>query len=125
MADSSMRDFFRKLMMIVAVVLGLLFIYQIRNIFVYIIIAILLAYLAHSPVTWLRCYRVPRWLAILIVFLGLFLFGVLLIGVTAPIIYNEATQLVSAVPQILEGLETRINADFQKLLPGEHAAIRV
>lgn len=117
MAESSMRDFFRKLMMIVAVVLGLLFIYQIRNIFVYLIIAVLLAYLAHPPVTWLRCHKVPRGLAIMLVFLALFLFGGLLVGLTAPIIYNEATQLVSELPKALDGLETRLNATFQTYFP--------
>jgi predicted PurR-regulated permease PerM len=113
----TMRDFIRKTFFIAGLILGLLFIYQVRNIFIYLIIAILLAYLAHPPVSWLRKHRVPKGLAILIVFLGLFLFGLVLIGVTAPIIYNQATQLISAIPQALAGLETRINTVFKSYFP--------
>jgi predicted PurR-regulated permease PerM len=112
-----MKDFIRKTLFVAGLILGLLFIYQIRNIFIYLIIAILLAYLAHPPVNWLRRHRVPRALAILIVFLGLFLFAVLLVGITAPIIYNEATQLASSLPQALDGLETRINALLKSYFP--------
>lgn len=117
MADNSLRDFSRKTLVIVAVILGLLFLYQIRNIFVFVIIAVLLAYMAHPPVCWLRRFRVPKWLAILLVFLALFLFAIVLVGITAPIIYGEATQLVSDLPQAVEQIETRLNTVFHTYFP--------
>ncbi len=117
MAEGSLKDFFRKTLVVAVVVIGLLFIYQIRNIFVFIIIAVLLAYLAHPPVRWLRRHRVPRSLAIIIVFLGLFLFGLVLVGITVPIIYTEATQLVGEIPHALESMETRLNALFISYFP--------
>jgi len=113
-----MKDFVRKTLFVAGLVLLLVFLYYIRFIFIYIVIAVLLAYLMAAPVDWLVRRRIPRTLAILSVFLVYAVLLTVLLILTIPIITDEASQLVKDAPVYISKVEAKVNYYFERYYPG-------
>jgi len=112
-----MKDFIRKTLFVLGVLLALGFLYLVRGIFLYLIIAVLLAYLMYGPLRWLRQHRVPRSLAVAIVFLGLIIVIAGIIALITPVLYHETAQLAREIPGALTSLENRLNSLLQQSFP--------
>jgi len=112
-----MKDFIRKTLFVLGVLLALVFLYLIRGIFIYLVIAVLLAYLMYAPLRWLRRHRVARGLAVAIVFLGLLIVIAGLIALIMPVLYRETAQLAKEIPGALTTLENRLNSFLQQSFP--------
>ena len=113
-----MKDFTRKTLFVVGLVLLLVFLYYIRFIFIYIVIAVLLAYLMAAPVDWLVRHRIPRTFSIVIVFLIFAVLLGLLLILTIPVITDETSQLVKDAPIYMSQLEAKVNYYFERYYPG-------
>lgn len=113
-----MYDFARKTLFVIGVLLLCLLIYAVRSVFIYVVIAVLLAYFMYGPVRWLRNHRVPRGLAILLVFLGIVIVLGGLVALLIPVIYKEAAQFAKDVPALLADLEAKLNATLERAFPG-------
>jgi len=113
-----MYDFARKTLFVIGVLLLCLLIYAVRSVFIYIIISVLLAYFMYGPVRWLRNLRVPRGLAILLVFTGIVVLIGGLVALIAPVLYREASQFAKDIPALLSDVEARLNAALERAYPG-------
>ncbi len=79
-------------------------------------LAAVLAYLLDPLVSWLEHRRVPRLLAVLVVFLLFAVFGLLLVGVIGPSLYNETQKFSRALPSYLERSWNQMDGFLQKNL---------
>jgi predicted PurR-regulated permease PerM len=113
-----MYDFARKTLFVIGVLLLCLLIYVVRTVFIYVVIAVLLAYFMYGPVRWLRNRRVPRGLAILLVFLGIVVVIGGLVALITPVMYNEAADFAKDVPALLADIEAKLNAAMERAFPG-------
>ncbi len=112
-----MKDFIRRTLFVIGVLLALAFLYLIRGVFIYLIVAMLLAYLMYAPLRWLRLHRVPRGLAVAIVFLGLLVIIAGLLALILPVLYHETAQLAKEIPGALTSLENSLNNVMRQNFP--------
>ena len=83
---------------IVGIILGLWFIYLIRNILVIIFIAVLLAMAFDPLVTYFKKRKIPRPLGIIIIYVGIFTVLSLLIALIIPPLAEQIGQIASSFP---------------------------
>jgi predicted PurR-regulated permease PerM len=86
------------LLLVLATVLGLVVLWQLRSLIVLLMIAIVLAASIAPVVDWAEQWRVPRWLTVVLVYLGLIagLTGVVL--VIGPTAFSQIEQLIRQLP---------------------------
>ncbi len=91
-----------------AIVLGLIFVYLIRDILVMIFLAVIIAAAADTPIDWLARHKIRRGLAVAIVYIfALAIFG-LIIYLIVPSLANQVKQLAINLPDYLKGLENKL-----------------
>jgi predicted PurR-regulated permease PerM len=95
---SAWRQTLRTVLIVVAVALTLYLIYLLRRPLTWIFIAAFIAIALAGPVNFLQ-RRMPRGLAIALVYIGLILVPFALIGVLVPPIVTQANNLVEKLPQ--------------------------
>ena len=88
---------------------------QLGTVILYVALALFLALGLDPVVSWLQRRDVPRWLAILLVFVVVISVFVALIATIVPIVVNETTKLVENWDEIVEGLT---NSDLVAWLNG-------
>lgn len=104
MSDRQISISFSNILLIVAVVLGLILLWQLQSLIVILMISVVIAASLSPLVNWAEKMQVPRWLGVICVYLTLIatLTGVgLLIG---PTIIHQIQNLVSKLPIFLEQL---------------------
>jgi len=121
-----MKDALRALIIqtsiIVGVPIALIALYYVRIVFVYIVLAVLLAYLMAKPVRLLRRFaRFPAPLAFIVVLIAIFVVAFALGFAIGQRVYTEAYGLVREIPQIADRFEYKINKWLQKHYPGAPA----
>jgi len=87
---------------IVLILLGLVFLYAIRDILAIIFVAVIIAAAINGPVSWLQRHRVPRLLGVVFIYLLLFLLLGLIITLVFPPLAEQIKQLASHFPEIME-----------------------
>jgi predicted PurR-regulated permease PerM len=102
-SPAAWRQTLRTVLIVVAVAVVLYLIYLLRRPLTWIFIAGFLATALSGPVNFLQ-RRMPRALAILVVYLGLILVPVLLIGVLVPPIVTQANNLIQNLPHYASDL---------------------
>jgi predicted PurR-regulated permease PerM len=105
---TSTRVVLRTVLVVVTVVLSLYIIYRLRQPITWIVIAGFIALALSAPVT-LLSRRMPRGLAITLVYLGLIAVPVGVGIAIVPTLIGEAEQLVNDVPQYAQDLQTFVN----------------
>jgi predicted PurR-regulated permease PerM len=91
-----------------AFVLGLLFLFTIRNIIFYLFFAIIVAAGLRPPVLMLS-RRLPYWLALATVYISLLGVLVLTLVLVIPVIVIEVSNFIVSLPQFLESLQPAIH----------------
>ena len=89
------------------------FIILVKTIFFPIVVAGFLYYLTISIVDWLTHWRVPRTIAILLIFVVFGLILLFLILYLAPILQRQLTGLISNIPRFLTEINQRLQ-EFQE-----------
>jgi predicted PurR-regulated permease PerM len=115
-SQSAWRQTLRTVLIVVAVAVGLYLIYLLRKPLTWIFIAGFLAIALAGPVNWLQ-RRLPRGLSIALVYLGLIVAPVLLMGVLVPPIVTQANNLVDNLPKYA--------ADFSDFVTSNHTLHRL
>lgn len=103
------RRLYRRLYLIVVSIAGLYFLYKVRIILTPFIFAFLIAYLLSPLVQLLENKKIPRSLAILIVYIGVFGILALLIVFGVPHILSELNKLGKAIPRLTDEVQEIIN----------------
>lgn len=85
----------------VAFLAGLWFLVQIKDIIILVFLSLLLLAAFLKPVEWLTRHKVPRILAIIIVYLILIAFISFAIGIIIPPLVSQTSDLISKFPQII------------------------
>src|SRR3989338_1764623 len=93
---------------ILVMVLAFVFLYLLRDVIVILFFAIVIASAVHPLVNWLEEKRVPRLLAVLLLYLVLATLLAVFFSLIIPIVAFEMTQLGQALPRIFSGLSEAI-----------------
>ncbi len=95
----------------ILIILGIFFLYLIKDILLMVIIAIIIAAAATGPVNWLQNRRVPRLLGVVFIYLFFLLLLALVIALVIPPLGEQIKQLANVFPDFLD----QISVGFQKL----------
>lgn len=86
---------------VVVVLAAALFVYLLRDVLVILFLAIVIASAVHPFVNWLETKRIPRLLAVIVLYLVLAALIGVFISLVVPVIASELNQLGSALPNFL------------------------
>ncbi len=112
-------DFLKRTLVVAGVILFILALYYARIVFVYIVLAILLAYLMARPVRFLRKRaKLSPPLAFLSVFILILLIITTISIAIGERVYSEAYELVQTLPDAADKLEYKVNKWLGKHFPG-------
>lgn len=95
---------------IILILLGLVFLYIIRDVLIIVFVAIVIAAAINGPANWLQRHRVPRILGVIFLYLILFLVLALIITLILPPLAEQIKHLVTAFPEYTE----KIGVGFQE-----------
>lgn len=99
------KIFYRRLFLIAVSIAGLYFLYRVRIILIPFVFAFFLAYLLNPPVQYIEKRKVPKGVAILIVYLVVFVLLVFLTVIVVPHIFTELNQLGTAIPKLIKEIQ--------------------
>ncbi|OGD85576.1 hypothetical protein A2164_04125 [Candidatus Curtissbacteria bacterium RBG_13_35_7] len=85
----------------VAVLIGLWFLVQVREIIILIFLSIIFLSALLKPVNWLNSRHIPRVFSVLIVYILVIAFIAFAIGIIIPPLVSQTTDFISGLPQIL------------------------
>jgi len=93
----------------IAIVVGLLFLYLIRDLLLMIVVAIVIASAIDSWVDWLHKKRVPRWLSVILIFALIIGAAVLVVSLLIPPILEQAQQLIDVSPEYAQAIVDKVS----------------
>lgn len=93
---------------IILILLGLVFLYLIRDILMIVLVAVIIAAAINGPVSWLQKRRVPRLLGVIFIYLLLFLLLALIISLVLPPLAGQIKQLAGYFPEFMEKIGVSI-----------------
>ncbi len=94
----------------IIILVGLIFLYLIRDILLIVLIAIVVASALNGPVSWLQRHRVPRLLGVIFIYLLFSLLIGLVVSLVFPPLAEQVKQLASHFPEFME----KIGLSFQE-----------
>jgi len=92
----------------ILIILGLVFVYLVRDILLIIFFAIIIAAAIEDPVKWLVGKKVKRVFAVALIYFSVALFVALIFYLVVPPLVSQVKALVSNLPEISEGLAARL-----------------
>lgn len=87
---------------VVLILLGLVFLYLIRDVLVMVFVAIIIAAAISRPANWLKKYSVPRILGVIFLYLLLFFVLALIVYLILPLLAEETKNLAAVFPKYAE-----------------------
>ncbi|MBU1136995.1 AI-2E family transporter [Patescibacteria group bacterium] len=93
---------------LIVILLGLIFIYLIRDILLIVVVSVIIATAATGPVNWLQNRRVPRLLGVIFIYLLLLLLLASVIALVFPLLSEQVRQLSSNFPGFLEKINLNL-----------------
>jgi predicted PurR-regulated permease PerM len=109
----------------ILIILGVLFLYFIRDILMIVFVAVIIAAAINGPASWLQRRRVPRLLGVIFIYLLLFLLLALVVSLVLPPLAEQIKQLAKCFPEFMGrvGLSVqewwgqyKLDGDLQTLL---------
>lgn len=95
---------------IIIILLGLVFLYFIRDILLIIFVSVIIAAAMNGPVSWLQNHKIHRILGVLFVYLIFLLLAILVITIISPVLAEQIKQLANYFPELIE----KVNIGFQE-----------
>ena len=83
---------------IIIILLGLVFLYFIRDILLIIFVSVIIAAAMNGPVSWLQNHKIHRILGVLFVYLIFLLLAILVITIISPVLAEQIKQLANYFP---------------------------
>lgn len=113
-----------------AVLAGIFFLYIIRDILAALVFAIIIASALEPAIEWLRAYRVPRVLGVVLIYLGIAAMLFFVFYLVFPLLIDEFREVSSAIPtlreQALKGIERAGDLPFSSFfIDGLEGFVRV
>ncbi|MAF20646.1 MAG: hypothetical protein CMI55_03115 [Parcubacteria group bacterium] len=93
---------------IILILLGLVFLYLVRDILIIVFVAVIIASAINGPVSWLQRHKVPRILGVIFIYLALFLILATVITLVFPPLAEQTKQLAANFPQVLEKVSSSV-----------------
>jgi predicted PurR-regulated permease PerM len=107
--DSQGAQTIRRVLVIVALLAGGIALWQVRQVILLALTAVMLTILLTSPVRWLTRRGVGRRVAVVISLIGMVAVFILLVALMLPQLISQFGQLMELIPQALVALENWIN----------------
>ncbi len=85
---------------ILLILLGLVFLYAVRDVLVIVFISFVLAAAMNPTITSLQRRGIPRWVSIALIYVGILAVIGLLVVLVVPLVTDELAQLIRAFPQL-------------------------
>jgi len=95
---------------IVIILLGLVFLYFIRDILLILFVSVIIASAINSPVNWLQKHKIHRILGVAFIYLLFLLLAALIITIIFPVLAEQVKQLATHFPGLLD----KITIGFQE-----------
>ncbi|MEO0351878.1 MAG: AI-2E family transporter [Cyanobacteria bacterium P01_A01_bin.15] len=116
-AETSIKDpsqrlsiSFSSVALLIASIPCLVILWQLKSLLLLVMISVVLACSVAPVVDWAERYRVPRWLGVILVYLGL-IGGLVLLGVLiGPTVFEQIEQIIRRLPLSLRGLLNEADA---------------
>jgi predicted PurR-regulated permease PerM len=99
---------------IILILLGLVFLYIIRDVLMMVFVAIIIASAINGPASWLQRHRVPRVLGVTFLYLLLFLVLALIISLILPPLAEQVKHLAVAFPEYIEKIGLSLQGWWEK-----------
>jgi predicted PurR-regulated permease PerM len=93
---------------VILILLGLFFLFIVRDIVLIVFISIVIAAAVDGPVSWLQRRRVPRFLGVIFIYLVVILILALLMTLVVPPLAQQVKQLAGSFPEFVDKTETAI-----------------
>jgi predicted PurR-regulated permease PerM len=105
---------------LVALVVGAAFyiVYRFANVFFVLFVAVVLATALRPAVAWLGRWRIPPWLAVLLIYLVALVGGVGLVALSAPLLITQAVSLINSAPNYYAQARTYLGNQQNALIQG-------
>lgn len=91
-------------LLLILAIPALLLLWQLRSLFLLVLISVVLASSIAPLVDWAESYRAPRWLAVLLIYIGLLATGVGIGLLAGPTIFEQIQQLLRQIPVSLKNV---------------------
>ncbi len=91
---------------VVLILLGLVFLFLIRDILLIVFISVIIAAAISSPVNWLHQRRIPRILGVVFIYLAILLFLALIVALIFPPLAEQVKQLAQNFPDLVNKVST-------------------
>ncbi len=105
----------------VLVVLGIFFLYLIKDILMIVFVAVVIAAALSGPVGWLQRHKVPRLLGVIFIYLSLFLILGIIVSLVFPTLSEQIKLLAENFPALME----KLGLSFQGVWQGADAHINL
>lgn len=92
-------------LIVVAVVLSLAFLFLIRQVLIFLVLAVVIASALKPPVDWLNRRGLPRFVAVLIIYLGVVALLGLIVWVVVPPLIEQGRALIENLPAYADSFE--------------------
>lgn len=99
---------YKTIVFTVALLIGLRFLIQIREIITLIFLSIILLSALLKPVEWLNSRKVPRVLSVLLVYIVLIIIISLTVGIIVPPLLTQSADFISKLPQIASAINNTV-----------------
>ncbi len=117
MYNTTTKTMYRRLFLGTVSIAGLYFLYRVRIIFIPFILAFFIAYLLNPMVEYVESRKVPRGLAILLVYMVVFAVGTSIMVFGVPYILEEFNRLGHVIPRLtseIKGIITDIEGSYSR-----------
>jgi len=94
---------------IILILLGLVFLYLIRDILIIVFVAVIIAAAINGPVSWLQRHKVPRILGVIFIYLLVLLFLALVVTLIFPSLAEQIKELTNHFPDFMEKIGLSVN----------------
>lgn len=99
----------RTIIKIVLIILGLVFLYLIRDILLLVFIVLIIVAGLNPILMFFDKFKIPRWISVSIAYLLLFAFAALLLYIIIPPAIEQTASLISSVPHLISKLPSSIS----------------
>lgn len=105
---------------VILILLGLVFLYIIRDILVMVFVAVVIAAALNGPANWLQQHRIPRLLGVIFLYLFLVLILALIVSLILPPLAEQIKQLAIHFPAQIEKLGFSLQEWWARYQTGEN-----
>jgi len=93
----------------ILILLGLFFLYLIRDILIIVFVSVIIAAAINGPVSWLQRYKIPRVLGVILIYLFVLLIFALIVTLIFPVLAEQIKELNNNFPEFMNKIGLNVN----------------